>query len=64
MFEETITIDIDRLRNDMLDESMGALFAGGFGGGMISALDIECASQEKLIDIVLKQGIDLRKYQV
>ncbi len=63
MFEETITIDIDKLRNDMLDESMGAFFAGGFGGGIIRALDIECASLEKLVDIALKQGIDLRKYQ-
>ena len=64
MFEEIITIDIDKLREDMLDDSMGTFFVGGFGGGVISALDIECASPEKLVDIALKQGIDLKKYQV
>ena len=64
MFEETITIDIDKLRKDMLDDSMGAFCVGGFGGGVISALDIECASPEKLVDIALKCGIDLRKYRV
>lgn len=64
MFEENITIDINKLRKDMLDESLGAFFVGGFGGGMISAFDIEHASPEKLVDIAVKQGIDLRKYQV
>lgn len=64
MFEENITIDINKLRKDMLDESLGAFFVGGFGGGMISTFGIEHASPEKLVDIAVKQGIDLRKYQV
>lgn len=30
MYEETITIDVDRLRNDMRDECLGAYFGGRF----------------------------------
>ena len=57
-------IDVDKLREDMRNEDLGAFFGGGFGGALIEAIDIERASDEELVDMALKQGIDLRKYEV
>ena len=57
-------IDIDKLREDMRNEDLGAFFGGGFGGALIEAIDIERASDEELVDMALKQGIDLRRYEV
>jgi hypothetical protein len=62
--EETITIDIDALKRDLQSGLYGAYFGGGFGGAMISAYDLERATPEKVVEIALNKGIDLRKYQV
>lgn len=62
--EETITIDIDKLRSDMRNDAYGAFFGGGFGGGIIQAIDIERASEEKVAEMAVKAGIDLQKYQI
>lgn len=64
MCKETITIDIDRLRNDLRSESLGAFFGGGFGGALFEAADVDRASPQKLFEMALKKGIDLRRYQV
>lgn len=63
MSNETITIDVDRLRDDMRNESYGAYFGGGFGGALIEAFDVERASDEKLVEMAIQQGIDIRKYR-
>ena len=63
MSNETITIDVDRLRDDMRNESYGAYFGGGFGGALIEAFDVERASGEKLVEMAIQQGIDIRKYR-
>ena len=63
MSNETITIDVDRLRDDMRNESYGAYFGGGFGGALIEAFDVERASDEKLVEMAVQQGIDIRKYR-
>lgn len=39
--DETITINIEKLRKDMLNESYGAFAGGGFGGALMQALDLE-----------------------
>ena len=57
-------IDVDKLREDMRNEDLGAFFVGGFGGALVEAIDIEKASDEELVDMALKQGIDLRKYEI
>ena len=57
-------IDVDKLREDMRNEDLGAFFGGGFGGALVEAIDIERASDEELVDMALQQGIDLRKYEV
>ena len=64
MYQEIITIDVDRLRDDMRDECLGAYFGGGFGAALIESFDIDRATPEKLVEMAQNQGIDLRKYQV
>ena len=64
MYQETITIDVDRLRDDMRDECLGAYFCGGFGGALIESFDVDRATPEKLVEMAQNQGINLRNYQV
>lgn len=59
-----ITIDIDALRKYMLDNSYAAFFVGDFGGALAEAVDIENASDEELIEMAERQGIDLRRFQI
>ena len=49
MYEETITIDVDALREDMKNECLGAFFGGGFGGALVEAGDIDRLSDEELV---------------
>lgn len=60
----TITIDIDRLRDDMKNECLGAYYGGRFGGALIESFDIDCATPDKLVDMAQRQRINLRKYEV
>lgn len=64
MHEEKITIDVEKLRKDMREDSLRAFFGGGFGGTMVEAGDINRISDEKLIEMAQRKGINLRKYQV
>ena len=64
MYQETITIDVDRLRDDMRDECLGAYFGGGFGAALIESFDVDRATPEKLVEMAQNEEIDLRKYQV
>ena len=57
-------IDVDKLREHMLNECYGAAFGGGFGGALVEAMDVENASPEKLVELAQQQGIDLRRYEV
>ena len=58
-----MTIDIDKLREELKQECYGAYFGGGFGGALIESLDIERASPEELIKIARGKGLDLSRYQ-
>ena len=64
MYQETITIDVDRLRDDMRDECLGAYFGGGFGAALIESFDVDRTTPEKLVEMAQSQGIDLRRYVV
>lgn len=57
-------IDVDELRNDLINESMGAFFGGGFGGAFVEGMDIRNASDEEVVNIALRKGIDLSMYEV
>ena len=56
-------IDVDKLRDDMRNEDLGAFFGGGFGGALMEAIDVERASDEEIVEMAQRQGIDLSKYE-
>ena len=59
-----MTIDIEKLREDLKQECYGAFFFFFFGGALMESFDLDRASPEELVDIAWKNGIDLRDYQV
>ena len=61
---EFITIDIDRLRNDLMSENLAGYFGVGLGGMLIEAIDIQKMEPEDLVQLAQNQGIDLRRYLV
>jgi hypothetical protein len=56
-------VDVERIRKDLLENSYGAFFIGGYGGAMIEAHDIKNMSADELIELAIEQGLDLNKYQ-
>ena len=59
-----MTIDIEKLREDLKQECYGAFFGGGFGGALVESFDLEKASPKELVEIAEKKGVELRDYQV
>ena len=59
-----MTIDIEKLREDLKRECFGAFFGGGFGGALIESFDIEKASSEEIIRIAKEKGVNLSKYSI
>ena len=41
MKQAQFVIDIEKLRKDLRDESLGAYFGGGFGASLIESFDID-----------------------
>jgi len=54
-------IDTDRLRRDLMDYYGTAMFSG-FPMAVVDLSRIERASDEKLIEIAQKNGVDLCEY--
>ena len=59
-----MSIDIEKLREDLKEECLGAFYGGGFGGALMESFDIENASPEELVDMARENGIDLSRYKV
>lgn len=62
MIDNISSIDIEKLREDMKDDCLGAYFCGGFGAALIESFDVEKASHEELVKMAQNKGIDLRRY--
>ena len=62
MIDDLSSIDIEKLREDMKDDCLGAYFGGGFGVALIESFDVEKASPEELVKMAQNNGIDLRRY--
>ena len=62
MPETIVTIDIERLREDLRSDVLGAYFGGGFGGALMEAFDIDRATPEELVQIAQDRGVDLQNY--
>ena len=54
-------IDIDAIRRDLKDKYGTALFSG-FPAAVIDLSKIEKATDEKILEIATKNGMDLSKY--
>ncbi|WP_026511592.1 hypothetical protein [Butyrivibrio sp. LC3010] len=57
MVNESNQIDIDKLRKDMREESLGAYLGGGFGAALIESFDVDNASDDELIKMAQIKGI-------
>lgn len=57
-------IDIDKLREDLLQNCYGGYFGGGFGAALVEAAEVEQATPEELVVLAQRQGIDLSRYSV
>lgn len=55
--------DFGDLRDDMMEEDLGGYFAGGYGGSLMEAAEVESASPEELLEMAEEQGYDLSKYE-
>ena len=62
MSNTIVTIDIERLREDLRSDVLGAYFGGGFSGALMEAFDIESATPEELVQMAQERGFDLRNY--
>ena len=58
-----MNIDIEKLRNDLIDY-FGTAMASGFGMAVMDLSRVERASDEELINIALDCGFDLNDYVV
>ena len=64
MSNTIVTIDIERLREDLRSDDLGAYIGGGFGGALMEAFDIDNATPEELVKIAQDREVDLMKYVV
>lgn len=56
-------IDYDRLRRDLVDEfgAQSAAYSGGFG--FLEMCDAEDASNEQLLEMARREGLNIEKYK-
>lgn len=54
---------LDRLREDLINDDMGAFFGGGFGGALMESFDVENASEDELIEMARRRGFELDNYE-
>ena len=62
MYSDNHSIDVKKLRRDMQNQALGAYFGGGIGPALIDAANVERVSDDELIRIAKRMGIDLRRY--
>lgn len=55
-------VDIERLRQDMLNDCYGAFYGGGYGGALFSSFEIEREGGQELIDQAERMGYNLLDY--
>ena len=63
MFDKSISIDVNKLREDMKNDSLGAYFGGGFGAALVESFDLDRAPPDELVKMAQDKGVDLRRYR-
>ena len=64
MYDETITINVDALREKLKSECLGAFFGGGFGGALLECCDIARGSTEEVVEYAIRNRINLEKFTI
>lgn len=57
-----MTIDVDALRDYLLDLCGTAMFSG-FGPALLDAVEVECADAYELIHIAERLGVDVVRFE-
>ena len=57
-------IDIERLRQDLIEHLEGAFFVGGFGAAMLDMEKVKKASDEEVIRIARQNGFRIEDYKI
>ena len=57
-------IDIERLRQDLIEHLEGAFFVGGFGAAMLDMEKVKTASDEEVIRIARQNGFRIEDYKI
>ena len=55
-------VDIERLRQDMLNDCYGAFYGGGYGAALFSSFEIEREGGQELVDQAERMGYNLLDY--
>lgn len=55
-------VDIEKLRQDMLNDCYGAFYGGGYGGALFSSFEIEREGGQELVDQAERMGYNLLDY--
>lgn len=57
-------INLEKLREDLKDDSLGAFFGGGFGGAFAESFEVDALSEKELVKRAKSRGIDLEQYRI
>ena len=57
-------INIEKLKEDLKNELLGAFYGGHFGGPLIESFQIDNMDEEQLIKLALRYGKNLEDYQI
>ena len=59
-----MTIDIEKLKNDLKNELLGAYYGAGFGGALIESFNLDNMSPEEIVNLALRYGFNLEIYEI
>lgn len=55
-------IDIESLKEDLKNELQGAFYGGGIGGALIESFQVDTMTEEEIIDLAIRYGINIENY--
>ena len=59
-----MTIDIEKLKNDLKNELLGAYYGAGFGGALIESFNLDNMTPEEIVNLALRYGFNLENYEI
>ena len=59
-----MTIDIEKLKNDLKNELLGAYYGAGFGGPLIESFKLDSMTPEEIVNLAIRYGFNLENYEI